>query len=43
MASIVFTVNGEQRTLDLSPSMPLLWVLRDILGLTGLHFIPPLA
>ena len=28
-------VNGEQRSVDVPPDMPLLWVLRDVIGLTG--------
>ena len=32
------TVNGESRTLDLPPDMPLLWVLREGLNLTGTKF-----
>jgi isoquinoline 1-oxidoreductase subunit alpha len=32
------TINGEQKSLDAPPDMPLLWVLRDILGLTGTKF-----
>jgi isoquinoline 1-oxidoreductase alpha subunit len=28
-------VNGVERTADVEPKMPLLWVLRDALGLTG--------
>ena len=32
---ITLTVNGQKRTLDLEPETPLLWVLRDELGLTG--------
>jgi len=32
------TINGEARTLDLEPEMPLLWALRDELGLTGTKF-----
>ena len=32
------TVNGEQKSFDAPPDMPLLWVLRDILGLTGTKF-----
>ncbi len=32
------TVNGEARRLDLDPAMPLLWVLRDHLGLTGTKY-----
>jgi isoquinoline 1-oxidoreductase alpha subunit len=31
-------VNGTERTLDVDPEMPLLWVLRDILGLTGTKY-----
>lgn len=31
-------VNDEIRTIDAPPDMPLLWVLRDILGLTGTKF-----
>lgn len=29
------TVNGETHEVDAPPDMPLLWVLRDLLGLTG--------
>ena len=28
-------VNGKLRTLDVDPEMPLLWALRDTLGITG--------
>ena len=31
-------VNGKSRTFDGDPEMPLLWYLRDILGLTGTKF-----
>ncbi len=31
-------VNGSTHVLDLEPEMPLLWVLRDELGLTGTKF-----
>ena len=31
-------VNGQSQTFDGDPSMPLLWYLRDILGLTGTKF-----
>jgi isoquinoline 1-oxidoreductase subunit alpha len=31
-------VNGQERTYDGDPSMPLLWFLRDELGLTGTKF-----
>ena len=32
------TVNGQTRTVDVEPDTPLLWVLRDTLGLTGTRF-----
>jgi isoquinoline 1-oxidoreductase alpha subunit len=32
------TVNGEPREVDAPPDMPLLWVLRDLLKLTGTKF-----
>lgn len=35
---IELTVNGDKRQVDVSPDMPLLWVLRDELGLTGPKF-----
>ena len=35
MPSYTLTVNGTKHTLDLPEDMPLLWVLRDVLGLTG--------
>ncbi len=35
---IVLRVNGEQRTVDVPADMPLLWVLRDVIGLTGTKF-----
>lgn len=31
-------INGETRNVDAPPDMPLLWALRDILGLTGTKF-----
>ena len=31
-------VNGEVREVDAPPDMPLLWVLRDLLGLTGTKY-----
>jgi isoquinoline 1-oxidoreductase alpha subunit len=31
-------VNGSEREVDAPPDMPLLWVLRDLLGLTGTKF-----
>jgi isoquinoline 1-oxidoreductase subunit alpha len=38
VASIKFTLNGKPQTVDASPEMPLLWVLRDTLGMTGTKF-----
>jgi len=38
MARFNFTVNGARTTVDVDPSTPLLWVLRDHLGLTGTKF-----
>ncbi len=38
MASYSINVNGEKRTVDVSPDTPLLWVLRDSLGLVGTKY-----
>jgi isoquinoline 1-oxidoreductase alpha subunit len=35
---ITFSVNGQVRSVDVDPATPLLWVLRDTLGLTGTKF-----
>ncbi len=35
---ISFTVNGKKREVDVDPETPLLWVIRDNLGLTGTKF-----
>ncbi|MHC4836660.1 MAG: (2Fe-2S)-binding protein [Planctomycetota bacterium] len=35
---IVLRVNGESREVDVDPSTPLLWVLRDLLDLTGTRY-----
>jgi isoquinoline 1-oxidoreductase subunit alpha len=32
------TVNGTQHQLDIEPDTPLLWVLRDVVGLTGTKY-----
>lgn len=32
------TINGEAREVDVEPDMPLLWVLREELGLTGTKY-----
>jgi isoquinoline 1-oxidoreductase alpha subunit len=36
--SITLTVNGQSRTLDIDPDTPLLWAIRETLGLTGTKF-----
>src|SRR5712671_5694614 len=38
MAEIKFTVNGRPATINVNPRMPLLWALRDTLGMTGTKF-----
>ncbi len=38
MAAVKFTLNGKAQTVDVPPAMPLLWVLRDTLGMTGTKF-----
>ena len=38
MATIKFVLNGKTQTVDVSPQMPLLWVLRDTIGMTGTKF-----
>jgi isoquinoline 1-oxidoreductase alpha subunit len=35
---VAFMLNGEARSLDTDPEMPLLWAIRDVLGLTGTKF-----
>ena len=38
MASITLKVNGESKQVDVDPGMPLLWAIRDYVGLTGTKF-----
>ncbi|HWP39239.1 MAG TPA: (2Fe-2S)-binding protein [Gemmatimonadales bacterium] len=38
MPPIHFTVNGRRESVEVAPDTPLLWVLRDNLGLTGTKF-----
>ena len=38
MSDISFRVNGRERTITVSPDTPLLWVVRETLGLTGTKF-----
>jgi isoquinoline 1-oxidoreductase subunit alpha len=35
---ISLTVNGKPYNVDVAPDMPLLWVIRDVIGLTGTKF-----
>ena len=35
---MIFDVNGRRHDIDVDPEMPLLWVLRETLGLTGTKF-----
>ncbi|HEY4972281.1 MAG TPA: 2Fe-2S iron-sulfur cluster-binding protein, partial [Steroidobacteraceae bacterium] len=35
---ISLRINGETRTVDADADVPLLWALRDLLGLTGTKF-----
>jgi isoquinoline 1-oxidoreductase alpha subunit len=35
---VTLRINGESRELDISTDTPLLWALRDVLGLTGTKF-----
>lgn len=36
--SLTFTINGQKHSVDADPDTPLLWVLRDYLGMTGTKF-----
>jgi len=36
--AIRFTVNGKAQSVDVNPNMPLLWVIRDTLNMTGTKF-----
>lgn len=35
---ITITVNGQKHDIDADPNMPLLWAIRDIIGLTGTKY-----
>jgi isoquinoline 1-oxidoreductase alpha subunit len=35
---ITLNINGQSHDVDVPPDMPLLWVLRDVIGLTGTKF-----
>ncbi|HYS05732.1 MAG TPA: (2Fe-2S)-binding protein [Candidatus Dormibacteraeota bacterium] len=38
MAAFTLTINGRKRRVDADPEMPLLWVLRDLLHMTGTKY-----
>jgi isoquinoline 1-oxidoreductase alpha subunit len=38
MARFALTINGRQEAVDADPNMPLLWVLRDLLNMTGTKY-----
>jgi isoquinoline 1-oxidoreductase alpha subunit len=38
MSKIAITVNGKSHLIDVPPDTPVLWVLRDTLGLTGTKY-----
>ena len=38
MARFTLEINGRQQTVDADPEMPLLWVLRDLLNMTGTKY-----
>ena len=35
---VILRINGQEHELDVSADMPLLWALRDVVGLTGTKF-----
>ncbi|MDZ4715386.1 MAG: (2Fe-2S)-binding protein [Cytophagales bacterium] len=38
MASITLTINDQKHKIDADPAMPLLWAIREIVGLTGTKY-----
>ena len=36
--SITLNINGQDRSIDVDPQMPLLWAIRETVGLTGTKF-----
>lgn len=38
MAAFSLTINNKQHQVDVDPQMPLLWVIRDVIGLTGTKY-----
>ena len=38
MSKLVLDINGQTKEIDVDPQMPLLWAIRDFVGLTGTKF-----
>lgn len=38
MASLTLKINNKTHTVDVDPKMPLLWAIRDVVGLTGTKY-----
>jgi isoquinoline 1-oxidoreductase alpha subunit len=38
MAKYTLNINGKAQTIEAEPNMPLLWAIRDLMGLTGTKF-----
>ena len=38
MARLTLNVNGRDHTIEAPPDMPLLWAIRDLIGLTGTKY-----
>ncbi|UXE68952.1 MAG: (2Fe-2S)-binding protein [Chryseotalea sp. WA131a] len=38
MAAILLKINGKSQTIEADPKMPLLWAIRDVVGLTGTKY-----
>ena len=38
MSEVTLSINGVDRNVDVTPGMPLLWALRDLLDLTGTKY-----
>ena len=38
MATITFKLNGKQQSVDVDPQMPLLWAIRETIGLKGTKY-----
>lgn len=38
MATLSLNVNGQSKEIEVDPQMPLLWAIRDFVGLTGTKF-----